>query len=141
MSYSLPLLFKPVVYNNYYYVDGGIVNNYPIKYFKNDIKNTIGITLINQPDEITNLFSFIKNVINSSCKTEKFKQYALDNSIYIYPINNSNILDFEQINIHKNDMVQTGYQAAKTFHQNKINITKQFVQNILFQIINNITND
>lgn len=43
MSSSIPLIFKPVVYNNRTYVDGSLIDNYPINLFKDDIERTIGI--------------------------------------------------------------------------------------------------
>ena len=30
MSCAIPLLFKPISYENKYYIDGGTVNNYPL---------------------------------------------------------------------------------------------------------------
>ena len=43
ISTSVPFIFKPVVYKNKTYVDGGLMDNYPMHLFKNDINNTIGI--------------------------------------------------------------------------------------------------
>lgn len=45
-SMSIPILYKPVIINDYYYYDGGITNNFPIKIFK-DIpdENIVGIIL------------------------------------------------------------------------------------------------
>ena len=34
-SMAIPFIFKPVKYNNDFFVDGGTVNNYPIDYFDN----------------------------------------------------------------------------------------------------------
>jgi NTE family protein len=36
MSVSIPFIFEPVLFNNNYYVDGGLVDNYPINAFDND---------------------------------------------------------------------------------------------------------
>ena len=42
MSISIPLLFKPIKYNDYY-VDGGLTDNYPITYFETERKETLGM--------------------------------------------------------------------------------------------------
>jgi NTE family protein len=30
ISISVPIVFTPVLYNNNYYVDGGVINNFPM---------------------------------------------------------------------------------------------------------------
>lgn len=41
-SSSIPVLFKPVIINNIYYVDGGVCDNLPIKPLQNICTRTIG---------------------------------------------------------------------------------------------------
>jgi NTE family protein len=41
-SASIPVLFKPVIINKVYYVDGGVVDNLPIKPIENKCKKVIG---------------------------------------------------------------------------------------------------
>ncbi|MFP4046501.1 MAG: patatin-like phospholipase family protein [Bacteroidales bacterium] len=41
-SASIPVLFKPVMINGSTYVDGGVVDNFPVKPIKNDVKYIIG---------------------------------------------------------------------------------------------------
>lgn len=43
LSTSVPFIFKPVLYKNKTYVDGSVMDNYPIHLFKNEMENTIGI--------------------------------------------------------------------------------------------------
>ena len=43
MSMSLPLLFSPMKHNNALYVDGGIINNFPMQYFP--ATSTLGFRL------------------------------------------------------------------------------------------------
>ena len=42
ISCSVPLYFQPVIEGKNVYVDGGVVCNYPIDYFRDDLKHTIG---------------------------------------------------------------------------------------------------
>ena len=38
MSFSVPIVFKPIIYDGCYYVDGGLVDNLPVSIFKNKDK-------------------------------------------------------------------------------------------------------
>lgn len=136
MSYSIPLLFKPVLYNNQYYVDGALLNNFPIKYFKNDIKNTIGISLFPKKENITDLSSFLKNMMKSFTASKYINQYP-ENTILINTTENFSILDL--VNTYKvaqirEQMVNIGYKQTKLFFNNKYN----FIKNIVLDIVNNI---
>merc|ERR1712139_717860 len=48
ISCCIPVLFTPIKYKKKLWVDGGILNNYPINYFYKDIENTIGIAIFNK---------------------------------------------------------------------------------------------
>jgi NTE family protein len=45
ISISIPIIFKPILYNNKIWVDGGVMNNYPIDLFNDRINDVIGIYL------------------------------------------------------------------------------------------------
>ena len=45
ISISIPLIFKPCEYNNKLWLDGGIMNNYPIDLFNDKLNDVIGIYL------------------------------------------------------------------------------------------------
>lgn len=47
ISISLPGFFTPIVLNEKTYIDGGVLNNYPINYFSDELDFTIGIYLCN----------------------------------------------------------------------------------------------
>ena len=56
----IPFIFKPITFNDNLYVDGGIYSNFPIKYFKTNSTDTLGICI--NPDSIKNN----DNIINYS---------------------------------------------------------------------------
>jgi NTE family protein len=132
MTMALPLIFKPVKYNNKIYVDGGMYNNYPINYFKNDIKNTIGI-LLKKNINLTDLFSYIGLLIDFIGKDKRVSDKYYHNSIKIEPFENFSILDFDNIQLTKNLMIQTGYTDSKKFFEKY-----QFIEKILLNIIKHI---
>ena len=43
---SIPLCFKAITYNDNLYIDGAFSDNFPTTdYFKDDIENTLGVTI------------------------------------------------------------------------------------------------
>ena len=64
ISCSVPLVFSPVILDNYFYVDGGLYNNFPISYFDKQIfKDVIGVNIktnnYQKTDNFLNYFRFL----------------------------------------------------------------------------------
>ena len=57
ISMSVPILFKPVHYENKVWIDGGCLNNFPIELFDDCLENIIGIYLGSKDDEIIEKFN------------------------------------------------------------------------------------
>jgi hypothetical protein len=53
MSINIPVLFSPILYNDCYYVDGGLLDQFPFYYIKNT--NKFGLWLFDKHE-----FKFIK---------------------------------------------------------------------------------
>jgi predicted acylesterase/phospholipase RssA len=144
ISISIPLIFTPVLLNNNYYVDGALVNNFPINYCNPE--TTLGFKICD----------FKKLNINSI-------QDIIFGSIYIMMqsqynnINNYNYIEINFIdnglcnfNIDKKDIykfINNGKQSAKKYLKNiyekKINILKNKITDyndkiIIKQVLNNI---
>jgi predicted acylesterase/phospholipase RssA len=126
ISTCIPYYYRPVKHNDLTYIDGGILNNFPITYFdtNDEINNhTLGIKF-NRVDE-TFSFGNIKDF--SFC----FINILLDvidknNHLHTY---HKNIIDIDVLNVKttdfdidkntKNKLIQEGYNAALSFIQNK----------------------
>lgn len=121
MSCSIPLIFKPIEWENKLYVDGGLIDNFPI--FNIDyeqIKYTLGIQIyLKSNDKLTEnfdksdiynyIFDLIKIIIESNTNIKTYN---------IISINiDSSILDsFLNINIDKNikhQIINAGYEQTK----------------------------
>ena len=50
MSISIPFFFTPVEFNDSYYIDGGITNNFPIRYC--DPNSSLGIIIVTHEDNV-----------------------------------------------------------------------------------------
>ena len=62
----LPIIYKPITYNDNLYIDGGIYNNFPLDYFKNKTNDTLGIcvsTYYSNKNE--NFLNYFNNIIFS----------------------------------------------------------------------------
>ena len=104
ISISVPILFTPVLYNTYYYVDGCLVNNFPIDHC--NIATTLGLNIIFNNNNIKNnkiddIFTLLKNSIKIIMESiNKHKK-----------INNNNIIKIENI-LDNNFMIGVGYNVC-----------------------------
>lgn len=84
MTSALPFLFNPYEYKTKIYIDGGIVNNFPIENIKSENKfKTIGICIDGYIPELKSLQKYIaeKNLINYiALFSEMFKIYCDKNN-------------------------------------------------------------
>lgn len=129
ISSAIPLVFKPIEYNDKLWLDGGITNNYPFDYC-DDIKNTLGICVYTsclddcKIKKGIDLFEYLSQVFNyisfSDCikNVNKYKKNTIK-----YYISNDLIPNF---NISKNDieiMMDKGYNTIVNQHY----ILEQFI--------------
>ena len=86
MSISIPFIFTPVSFNNKLYVDGGVLNGYPINYFDDNIEETIGILIGNDNDvKIDNIEDYTLSVVFCglfNVKKSMYEKYK-DNTILV----------------------------------------------------------
>ena len=63
ISTAIPILFTPIKLDNKYYMDGGMINNFPIEIFEDDLDNTLAILLTGEDyynNDINSFQSFLK---------------------------------------------------------------------------------
>ena len=122
ITYSVPFIFDKVNYEDNIYVDGGLLNNFPIEYFKKNIKETLGITLRG------------KTIINDLNKLDNYimaLMYAPSHSYHNLLLNKykKNIciidsdIDLLDINLNKEkitELINKGYNCIDNFLSNNI---------------------
>lgn len=124
MSCSIPLYFQTQSYNNNIYVDGGLIDNYPIQKMVDlvGIQNTIGLKLINnnKQHKISNLTNYIRFLINKLLELAIEKHVSTDNWNITLPIyvNNIDFLNFNISNQNKKWLIHQGKSAAIKYIQN-----------------------
>lgn len=132
ISMSIPLIFTPILYENCYYIDGGVINNFPIKYCNKNTTLGIYIKLCcgnNELDSVFNIFQKCLKIIGDSATEKDIHNNDLD----IIIINNSNNINAVDFNIDiekKKEIFNYGIEAAK-----------EFINNIPYKICKNIIND
>jgi NTE family protein len=111
-SSSIPVLFKPVVIDNRHYVDGGVLDNLPIKPIENNCHYIIGsfVNPTGYEENVTNLISIAERTFLLSMSkevAEKSKKFDL----FIAPLElrNYKILDPDK----SEDLFQLGYKTTK----------------------------
>lgn len=111
-SSSIPVLFKPVIINNIHYVDGGVLDNLPVKPIKNLCNYIIGshVNPIGYEERINGLISVAQRTFMLSVSkevVEKSKEFNL--LIVPLELKNFGILDPEKAN----EIFKIGYKVTK----------------------------
>ena len=123
MSISVPVYFNSVYYNNCCYVDGAILQNYPISYFDHDIKNTLGIVLTDSDikSDVTNIGIYMYKILDCvMCTMQNYlKTKYKKNTIELFV--EYNLLEFRFDHEIKDKLVNSGYKDFKENFNKKFN--------------------
>jgi len=145
----VPIFFTPLNINNNYYLDGGIINNYPIDYVSmNDIDTVIGVCLTSRKD-----MDDIKKLFDMDNKYDKIITYIIDVLMLTYDSKlitidkkyidrtlqfQSSYINFLDVNLSdeiKNQMIDNALKQTDIFLDkfNKSIIDK--IEDVIFDII------
>lgn len=124
MSIGLPFIFTKHVYNNDIYIDGGIINNYPIDLFKDELDTVLGIKLVSgfkndHRYEINKLDSYVYNIM--LCMLAQKDKYIIeselykDHTIYVYTEDITSTIKFDITRKEKSKLIKIGFNAARNF--------------------------
>jgi predicted acylesterase/phospholipase RssA len=125
ISISVPILFTPVLYNNMYYIDGGIYNNCPIKYCNLDTTLAINLLALNNSNtnNIDNIVTYFITCINLVLNNFYTLNKDHINIIKINCNSLTNLTDFDLLEKEKNNFIKLGYEAGEKYI-NEISINK-----------------
>uniref|UniRef100_A0A6C0H8Y7 PNPLA domain-containing protein n=1 Tax=viral metagenome TaxID=1070528 RepID=A0A6C0H8Y7_9ZZZZ len=129
ISISIPIIFTPIFYEDEYYIDGGVTNNFPLKYCI--MKNTIAIYIKNNiNNKLNNVMSLMMGCCNILFNTISLKDNIKTLNIIeiLLEISDINIINVN--NETKNLILSIGHNAAI-----------KYISNISYNICNNIIND
>ena len=140
ISTSFPLVFKPVKYNNSFYADGGLINNFPVDIFDEELDTTIGISIkidTIRINEIITLDSYLMKIFEllTTQKEEYLKEKYKNQTICIDLTNQlDDIFDFS--NSYKKKLISLGYNQFIEKYIKKTQYITHIVKSILDDIIN-----
>ncbi|MBW6498863.1 MAG: patatin-like phospholipase family protein [Bacteroidales bacterium] len=110
-SSSIPVVFPPVKIGGQYYLDGGIINNFPVDMIREDCETVIGINVnpIGEFENIKSLKSIAERTFHISMRNQEAKKEELCD-IYIEP---ENLDKFGLLDISKaKEIFEIGYKEA-----------------------------
>mgnify|MGYP003975499705 CR=1 FL=1 len=131
MSCAIPMVFSPCFYNEKCFIDGGLLNNYPLStYFEkypNNINNVIGFRSsksskkkkpkkLNSNDNILDLLSVYTNHFINKLQTKKNKidiKYELE--FNVGPINEKDFIGAITCKESREKYLNDGYKEAEIF--------------------------
>ena len=139
ISMSLPIFFTPVLYNNCYYVDGSLKNNFPINYCNK--YTTIGLYVKNNNDTCTNEISSIVSIIlgcsNIIADTINHKDIHLCDNIIQIDNYKHEMVNFDFTIDTKMKLLKLGQTYAKKFIKDQ---PRKICVAIINKIIDNVCN-
>ena len=127
MSISIPFVFTCVEYEGDIFVDGGLIENYPIDLFKNNLDNVLGFKLINHGElethtvdnPIDDIESYIYHIL-SCYVVQKEKHTSRSNefkkcTVYIHTEGVTQSVNFALTPQEKYKLIEIGYKTTNDF--------------------------
>jgi NTE family protein len=127
MSISIPFVFTANKYEGNIHCDGGLIDNYPIDLFKDNLENVLGFKLINHGEltnheineSINDIESYIYHiltcyVVQKEKHTTRLPEYKKC-TVYIHTENITHSVNFGLSAIDKTKLIDVGYIAAHNF--------------------------
>lgn len=129
MSMSIPLIFSVKKCNKDIIVDGGIINNYPINIFDNNLDKVLGIKFISKGEfkddlnfEINTIQEYVFHTFNcymvqkerSTTLSYKYKEHT----ICLRTEHVTTAVNFDLSRENKLDLIEIGYKSACNYFSN-----------------------
>lgn len=134
MSLSIPLIFTPVKYEDNYYVDGCLTNNFAINYC--NLEKTIGITskcnLGLRSDSITSYITGLVQILFKNSSKMNFNLIKNNDFMFEVEVSPSEAIDFDLNFNTKNRMFDLGNESSEK------KIIKIVVEDIMDSLCNSI---
>jgi NTE family protein len=111
-SSSIPIIFPPVKIGKHYFLDGGMINNFPVEVLKDDCETIIGINVnpIGEVEELGNLRDIAERTFHITLRNQAASKEEMCN-IYIEP---SELYQYGLLDVSKAvEIFELGYAAAK----------------------------
>ena len=118
ISCSVPIYFNPVKYDNKLWVDGAVIDNFPIGIFRHKLSKTLGIylTIKIDPNDVNNLEDYFSSLIMSfSIGIDSKCTNGFENNTIIIKSDKISLLDTGLTKEDIIDIINEGYNLATSF--------------------------
>lgn len=120
MSSNIPLIFEEFKYLGKFYIDGGIVDNFPFEYATMIGKNILGINLTSEiylkPRSECDIKEYLYNMLNLCFKKKNINYDNTTHKIIDIEISHLNMISFNISTKEKLDLFSSGFtQISKKF--------------------------
>ena len=124
MSSSIPIVFAECIVNGDLYLDGGVVDNFPISVVKPD-DTVFGCVLFTKYDRldknrIIGLLRIVTSVSSNFYIQRMISTYTAAKILTIF-LENTDVFDFELTSVTRLDLFSKGYNSAVEFFKNSTN--------------------
>lgn len=130
---ALPFIFPPVWYESKTYVDGGVLDNFPIRFLS---KDALGLTVSNRPFEMdpSSVFSYIAKLFELISQQTR-KLHGEWGYIVEIPASDFGLIDF---NLSMDDKVTLYYRGYEAIDRYIDSVIEQETSNIMKTLVDNI---
>lgn len=131
MSISVPFLFTINEFEGDIHIDGGLIDNYPIRVFEGDLNNFLGFKLINHgemdthdvDERIDDIESYIYHILSCymvqkekhTTRSEEFQNCT----VYIHTEDITQSVNFALTAEEKHKLIEIGYKSVDNFFKSK----------------------
>lgn len=127
MSISVPFLFTINEYQGDIMVDGGLIDNYPIEIFNNNLDNLLGFKLVNHGEleehnvneSINDIESYMFHIL-SCYMAQKERHTSRSNdyfkcTVYMHTEKITQSVNFSLTSHQKHELIEVGYNSISNF--------------------------
>jgi len=143
ISTCIPILFTPVKYDDKLWVDGAIIDSFPISYCYEDMEHTLGLTFQDcdacECDEgIVNYLQDLIKTIICGTNNRNIKIYEKNTIIYLNTLDCNLGSSFKYDKETKKDIFETGYKSALEQHDKLLNFIDDTSDNEIQLLISEV---
>lgn len=126
ISTSFPFIFDPVKHNDMLYIDGGIMNNFPIEYFGYENPETLGINLTDNDENsdqnipIENILNYGFNILHSILLVQEHcdLEFQKKNVIYVKVPTGNVINTIVLMDQNIDELYERGIKCTRKYFKN-----------------------
>ena len=141
-SMALPFIFKPVKYNNDFFVDGGAANNFPINYFdesmynENEKPKVLGFILYTKKEILRPEWRMLKNPVDYAGAVSDLIMINTGSALFKKNVDRTVFIDCGKIDVmsfniteeEKKKNIQAGYDSIKKYFNQDYEVKNDYAE-------------